>query len=91
MDISDLTAGQGKTGVAGSINIAVYKDGENLVVMENMCTHMGCQTEWNPSAATWDCPCHGSRYHGDGTVMVGPAEAPLRRIKFSVVAGQLEI
>ncbi len=91
MDISNLAAGQGRTGVAGSKNVAVYNDGGSLIVMDNTCTHMGCQTEWNASAATWDCPCHGSRYHNDGSVMVGPAEAPLRRIKFSIVDGRLEV
>jgi Rieske Fe-S protein len=91
VDIADLTPGQGRTGLVGTKQIAVFNDGGTLIVMENLCTHMGCQTEWNASAATWDCPCHGSRYHGDGSVMVGPALAPLRRLDFQIVDGRLQV
>lgn len=37
------------------------------------CPHMGCALKYNPHERTWDCPCHGSRFAGDGTVLDGPA------------------
>lgn len=38
------------------------------------CPHMGCRLEWNPDEETYDCPCHGSRFDRNGTLIDGPAQ-----------------
>ena len=42
------------------------------------CTHLGCQVARTPSG--FACPCHGSRFGGDGRPVGGPARAPLARV-----------
>jgi len=46
---------------------------DRLHVVSRTCTHMGCLVNWNPAEKTWDCPCHGSRFAYDGSVLYGPA------------------
>jgi Rieske Fe-S protein len=44
------------------------------------CSHLGCSVAVNTDAKTFDCPCHGSRFHLDGTVLHGPAAYPLSNL-----------
>lgn len=59
-----------------------YKDEDGEVtVVDTTCTHMGCELAWNNAERSWDCPCHGSRFDKDGTVLEGPAVEPLKQLK----------
>jgi Rieske Fe-S protein len=58
--------------------VAAYRDADGSVTLRSaVCTHMGCTVTWNAAERTWDCPCHGSRFRIDGSVISGPAGAPL--------------
>jgi len=37
------------------------------------CPHMGCALKYNRQEHSWDCSCHGSRFHHDGTLLDNPA------------------
>ena len=43
------------------------------------CPHLGCALKWNQQEHSWDCPCHGSRFSGDGTLRNGPATGGLKK------------
>lgn len=64
--------GLGKTGVFRA------EDG-SLHAVSLRCTHLGCLLRFNAAEHSWDCPCHGSRFDVDGTVLEGPATSPLER------------
>ncbi|HKC18849.1 MAG TPA: Rieske 2Fe-2S domain-containing protein [Candidatus Dormibacteraeota bacterium] len=58
----------------------VVKTGGNVQVFAQNCSHLGCSINFNDNAKTFDCPCHGSRFHLDGTVLHGPAQNPLSHL-----------
>jgi Rieske Fe-S protein len=43
------------------------------------CTHLGCPVGASASGG-FVCPCHGSRFDGEGNPVVGPARTPLARV-----------
>jgi len=74
--------GEGRVVAIGGEKVAVYRDaGGNVTERSAVCTHMGCLVGWNAAEQTWDCPCHGSRFKTDGSVVAGPAESPLSPIR----------
>jgi Rieske Fe-S protein len=75
---AELTPGSGRILQTDEGKLAVYRDdaGE-LRALSPICTHLGCVVEFNEAERTWDCPCHGSRFDTDGTVIRGPARKPL--------------
>jgi Rieske Fe-S protein len=47
------------------------------------CSHLGCSVALNQSAQSFDCPCHGSRFHLNGDVLRGPAAYPLSHLNWT--------
>jgi Rieske Fe-S protein len=58
----------------------VVKSQGDVRVLAQNCSHLGCSVTFNKDAASFDCPCHGSRFHLDGTVRQGPAAHPLSNL-----------
>jgi menaquinol-cytochrome c reductase iron-sulfur subunit len=70
----------------------VFREGNTYHAVSAVCTHLGCtvRAEALPQPETASvggrplrlthrflCPCHGSKYSGDGTNVSGPAPRPL--------------
>lgn len=74
----ELKPGEAQVVMIQGERVACHCDDEGkLETVSAICTHMGCVVRWNTAEKTWDCPCHGSRFHADGAVLAGPAETPL--------------
>jgi cytochrome b6-f complex iron-sulfur subunit len=54
----------------------VVREADDFHVISAICTHLGCTVQWRGSE--FDCPCHGSRFAPDGSVISGPAPRPLK-------------
>lgn len=62
-------------------NVAAYRDETgHLYTRSAVCTHVGCVVAWNPFERCWDCPCHGSHFAPDGSVLNAPATSPLKPV-----------
>lgn len=78
-DVSEIKAGDGAVIRRGLTKVACYRDESGALHERSaICTHLGCVVQWNSTEKTWDCPCHGSRFHcTDGHVVNGPANGAL--------------
>jgi glycine/D-amino acid oxidase-like deaminating enzyme/nitrite reductase/ring-hydroxylating ferredoxin subunit len=77
-----VAAGDGKVIRRGGRHVACHRTAQGeLMMLDAVCSHMGCLVRFNKAEETWDCPCHGSRFATDGKVIGGPAEEPLERLK----------
>jgi len=57
--------------------IILRKPDGTLVAASMVCTHWGCDVDWDKQAARFDIPCHGSKFDATGKVLEGPADEPL--------------
>ena len=73
-----IRPGDGAVVEVGGEHCAAYRDESGLLRMVSaLCPHRGCTVGFNDAEKTWECPCHGSRFAPDGTLLQGPAVEPL--------------
>jgi Rieske Fe-S protein len=78
--VEALASGEGKLLRVNGRKTAAFRDDDgHLHTLSPVCTHLGCHVTWNPAERSWDCPCHGSRFSGEGHVIQGPATRDLAR------------
>ena len=73
--------------------IYVFRDREKgFAAASAVCTHLGCTVAHFQSDQKFHCPCHGSVFDADGSVLHGPAPKPLQWFEVTLARdGQLRI
>jgi menaquinol-cytochrome c reductase iron-sulfur subunit len=86
--------------------VFIFREKNTLHCISATCTHLGCTVKMQRlnqakkvnvrgreinEQVEFACPCHGSKYYGDGTNYAGPAPRPLAHYKVEVAPedGQL--
>jgi menaquinol-cytochrome c reductase iron-sulfur subunit len=86
--------------------VYVFREGNGFYAVSGVCTHLGCTVKFSPFArkkemtvrgstfqavGEFHCPCHGSKFHGEGTNYSGPAPRPLKwhPLEISPAGGEL--
>ena len=69
--------------------VVVRLNEKDLIALSPVCTHLGCTVRKEPSF--FRCPCHGSTYALDGTVVRGPAKQRLTVFRTERVDNRLLI
>ena len=64
---------------------------QGLRAFYKACTHLDCQFNWNPQEKKFICPCHGSQFGTDGTVLSGPAPRDLDQFVVRVIGPKGEL
>jgi len=79
--------------------VFVFRERNTFYAISAICTHLGCTVKMERlnqpkkvkvrdrefvEQAEFHCPCHGSKYYGDGTNYAGPAPKPLAYYKLEV-------
>jgi menaquinol-cytochrome c reductase iron-sulfur subunit len=79
--------------------VFIFREADTFYAISAICTHLGCTVRMQRLAqpkvvqvrgrqmtttAEFNCPCHGSKYYGDGTNYAGPAPKPLAYYKLEV-------
>jgi len=64
---------------AGFGSILLVNSGTGFFALRAECPHAGCLLTCVPEDRQAECPCHGSRFAGDGTLLNPPAKSDIAR------------
>jgi cytochrome b6-f complex iron-sulfur subunit len=66
---------EGEPYVPAGRPVALFRDAEGVYAVSIVCTHLGCVVK--TASGGFHCPCHGSQFGADGSVVKGPAPKAL--------------
>ena len=88
---------EGPTFIADQ-RVFVFREGKTFHCISAACTHLGCTVQLariggqsGNSSVEFHCPCHGSKFKGDGSNFAGPAPRPLDYFKLDLAPDDGEL
>jgi menaquinol-cytochrome c reductase iron-sulfur subunit len=73
-----------------SVYVLPPDNGENRV-LSTICPHLGCHVQWQKDNRRFFCPCHGSQFAPDGSLIQGPATRGMDQLECRVEKGKLMV
>lgn len=64
---------------------------EGVSALHSSCTHLDCLFSWDKDKGMFVCPCHGSEFAKDGSLLKGPATRSLDRFPVLLVSDDNEL
>jgi nitrite reductase/ring-hydroxylating ferredoxin subunit/uncharacterized membrane protein len=92
-DETQLTEGKLTAGSVDGTAVLLVRKAASVHALADRCSHRGCslhEGELNPDD-TITCPCHGSTFRLDGTIVKGPATSPQPSFEVRMSQGRVEI
>jgi nitrite reductase/ring-hydroxylating ferredoxin subunit len=97
MALDELRLGKATHVTLDAGPVLLYRTDERVYAIGNRCTHQGAPLDRGPirvggSLSTVTCPAHGSMFRlEDGSVLRGPAHAPVHAYDVRVTSGTIEL
>lgn len=86
------TGGSAVINTANGASLIVVRTGATTAkAVSAICSHQGCDVNYNKPTNDFECPCHGSRFALSGKVTHGPAQAALESYPATVRTDSLVI
>lgn len=77
---------------ANGVGVLLVRTGERISALADRCSHRGCSLhEGELTDDTIICPCHGSAFRLDGSIVKGPATSPQPAFDIRTSEGMVEI
>ena len=88
--VESFKPGEVKAIPEAMLYLARLEDG-SFIALSKTCTHLGCTLPWNEEQQKFICPCHGSTFARNGTVLTAPATRPLDYYPLRIEDGLIRI
>ncbi len=92
---NDVRDGQGHSVEVGGVEVGVYRCGDEIFAVENICTHAHAylhEGSVDRVRCTVECPLHGAEFDlRSGAALAPPAEKALKVFAVRVVGDEVQV